>query len=130
MPRPQCKQLTPQSLKVLKDKAEEAQRRQNFRLYCRHEGLEPPVEDYRFAAPDRQWMIDLSWPTVRVGIEVQGGVWVKGAHSRGAQQIKDFEKLNAAQVRGWIVLQVTPDQLCTAETLALVRMAMNVNLAA
>ncbi len=57
--------------------------------------------------------------------EVQGGVWVRGAHSRGAQQLKDFEKLNAAQLRGWRVFQVTPDQLCTTETLDLLRLTLN-----
>lgn len=122
MPRP--KRVTAQSLKVRKDKADEAFRRKWFASFCALNGIPNPVEDFRFAKPDRQWQIDLSWPDHRVGIEVQGGVWVTGAHSRGAQQIKDFEKLNAAQLRGWVILQFTPAQLCTAETMSIIRLAL------
>ena len=34
---------------------------------------------------------------------VNGGVWKRGRHNRGTGYIKDLEKLNAAQILGWIV---------------------------
>jgi hypothetical protein len=91
---------------------------------CVEQGLPRPVPEHAFAKPDRAWRFDFAWPDARVAIECHGGIWVRGAHSRGAQQLKDFEKLNAAQLRLWKVLHVTPDQLCTAETLAMIRLAL------
>lgn len=73
-------------------------------------GLPPPVLEYRFH-PTRRWRLDFSYPGPKVGIEVQGGIFIRGKHSRGVGLIKDYEKLNAAQLMGWIVLQFTPEQM-------------------
>lgn len=116
--------LSAQSLKVRRDKETERMRRRFFIELCREHGIPAPKQDYRFAAPDRQWQLDLAWVDARVAIEVQGGIFVKGAHSRGKHQLEDFAKMNAAQLRQWRVLQVTPTQLCTAETIDMVKLAL------
>jgi hypothetical protein len=77
---------------------------------CKREGWPQPVSEHRFH-DTRRWRFDLAWVEQRVALEVNGGVFVAGRHSRGAGQMKDFEKLNAAQLAGWKVLQVTPKQL-------------------
>lgn len=63
--------------------------------------------EYRFH-PTRKWRLDLAWPEVRVAVEIQGGVYVRGKHVQGDGAEKDYEKLNEAQLLGWIVLQTTP----------------------
>ena len=60
----------------------------------------------------------------RVALEVEGGAWTRGRHTRGPGFIRDMAKYNEAVVRGWALLRVTPRQLVTAETVMLVRRAM------
>jgi hypothetical protein len=73
------------------------------------------VTDYRFdvAEPDRkrrQWEMDIAAPVQRIAIEIEGGVWIRGRHTRGKGYIGDMEKYNRAVVLGWRLLRYTPDQ--------------------
>lgn len=70
--------------------------------------------EWRFH-PSRRWRLDLAVPSLLVGLEVQGGVFSGGKHGRGDGQLKDHEKLNHAQLLGWIVLQATPRQVGTPQ---------------
>lgn len=49
----------------------------------------------------REWRFDFAIPSRKVAFEIQGGTYVRGAHSRGKQQTKDFEKHNEAIAAGW-----------------------------
>lgn len=77
---------------------------------CRATGLPEPVAEYRFAPP-RRWRFDFAFPIAKVALEVQGGVFVQGRHTRGSALLKEHEKLNAAAVLGWRVLFATPKTL-------------------
>lgn len=98
-----------------------------------------PVQQHRFAAPDRKWRFDFSWPAQKVAVELNGGgfgrqvichkchakvmhrlkdgrwrqVRVGGGHSTVAGQDADNEKINEAIRRGWRVLRYTTKQLET-----------------
>ena len=72
--------------------------------------LPEPETEYRFAPP-RKWRFDFAWPIERVAVELDGGVYSGGRHTRGSGFVKDCEKLNAATVRGWRVLRYTTDML-------------------
>jgi len=71
-------------------------------------------KEFRFH-PHRRWRFDFAYPEYKVAIEVNGGVWSRGRHTRGKGYLGDLEKLNAAQILGWIVLQFTPQQMGTWE---------------
>lgn len=86
-------------------------------------GLPAPVPEHSFE-PSRRWRLDLAWPSHRLALEVEGGVWTGGRHTRGAGFLKDMEKYNRLAVLGWRLLRVTPDRLLTPETVALVRSAL------
>lgn len=73
-----------------------------------------PIAEWRFSL-SRKWRLDYAWPDYKVGVEVNGGVWSRGRHTRGKGYINDLEKLNEAQILGWIVLQFTPQQMKTWE---------------
>ncbi len=77
---------------------------------CRAAGLPEPHLEYRFAPP-RRWRFDFAWPDWRLAIEVDGGAWVQGRHTRGGGFRKDMEKNNAAMLLHWRVLHYMPDQL-------------------
>lgn len=76
-------------------------------LICRTEGLPAPETEWLFH-PTRKWRFDYAWPKDLVALEVEGGVWTRGRHVRGAGYLKDIEKYNAAQLLGWTVLRCTP----------------------
>jgi len=89
-----------------------------FTEFIRANGLELPVYEHRFH-PTRKWRFDIAWVDSKVAIEVQGGIWTKGRHSRGKGQLNDMEKFNNAQLLGWTLFLVTPQQLMTQETINL-----------
>lgn len=72
---------------------------------------------------DRRWRFDFAFEN-KVALEVQGGLFTNGRHSRGAALLKEHEKLNAAACAGWRVLYVIPDNLCTTETITMIKSAI------
>jgi hypothetical protein len=69
-----------------------------------------PVSELIFAPP-RRWRFDRAWPALLVAVEIDGGTWSGGRHTRGAGFAADCEKLNRAAVLGWAVLRYTTDML-------------------
>ena len=45
------------------------------------------------------------YPEEKILVEVQGGIYTRGAHSRGVGLERDYEKLNLAQLNGFRVFQ-------------------------
>jgi hypothetical protein len=85
-------------------------------------GLPAPVLEFRFAPP-RRWRFDFAWPARKLALEVEGGVWVQGRHTRGRGFEADCTKYNSAGLLGWIVLRVTPAMLKDGRALALLEEA-------
>jgi hypothetical protein len=83
-------------------------------LICQAHFLPSPWPEYKFAKP-RKWAFDFAWPELMVALEVQGGLWTEGRHSRGAALLKEHEKLNAAACLGWRILFTTPEQVASGE---------------
>jgi very-short-patch-repair endonuclease len=86
-----------------------------FERLLRSVGLPAPVREHRFHAV-RRWRFDYAWPSEKVALEVEGGVWTGGRHTRGAGFVGDMEKYNAATVAGWRVVRVVPGKLCASAT--------------
>ena len=72
------------------------------------------IKEFRFH-PKRRWRADYAIPEQKILIEIEGGAWSRGRHTRGSGYIKDMEKYNAAQMLGYIVLRYTPQQLSELE---------------
>lgn len=66
--------------------------------------------EYQFH-PTRRWRFDFAWPLKMVAVEIEGGVWSNGRHTRGKGFIEDCIKYNEATVLGWRVLRVTSDMV-------------------
>jgi hypothetical protein len=94
-----------------------------FAALCKSFGIPAPVPEYRFH-PTRKWRADYAWPAAKIILEVEGGVWTKGRHTRGAGFLKDCEKYNAAALLGYRVLRVTPKTLESTETMDMLREAL------
>lgn len=94
-----------------------------FVAFVAQHGLPAPVRELRFD-PVRRWRIDWAWPEHLVALEVEGGIFTRGRHSRGAGMLKDMEKYNELAARGWRLVRTTPDGLCSPETLRVLTLAL------
>lgn len=94
-----------------------------FPLQCRARKLPEPTPEYRFAPP-RRWRLDFAWPERKLALEVEGGIWIRGRHSRGAGMSADMEKYAELAILGWRLLRVTPKQVSNGEAVNLVARAL------
>lgn len=78
--------------------------------------LPEPERELRFH-PTRQWRFDFAWPKHMIAVEVEGGTWGRGRHTRGSGFEKDCEKYNAAAELGWTVYRYTSDQIARGEAI-------------
>ncbi len=72
-------------------------------------GLPSPTTEYRFC--ERLWRFDYAWLNERLAIEINGGVYTQGRHTRGKGAEGDYVKLNEAALLGWTVLQFSTGQV-------------------
>jgi very-short-patch-repair endonuclease len=66
--------------------------------------------EHRFS-PTRRWRFDFAHVESKTAIEVEGGTWSGGRHTRGSGYSKDCEKYNAATLAGWSVFRLTREML-------------------
>lgn len=81
-----------------------------FDKLCVASGLPKPIAEYRFH-PLRRWRFDWAFVDQKIAIEVEGGIFIQGRHSRGVGMKKDMEKYNTAALMGWRVFRVTPKEM-------------------
>ena len=84
----------------------------------------PFQREFKFH-PRRKWRADYYLETVsssdmetvceRILVEIEGGAFVRGRHTRGKGYENDCEKYNAAQQRGYKVLRFTTGQVLRGE---------------
>jgi hypothetical protein len=109
--------------KKTRKKLREEELKQSLRFQVMAYGLPAAVEEYRFD-PVRMWRFDFAYPSQRIGIEIEGGVWIQGAHVRGAHFESDCEKYNAAAVALWHVLRFTPAMIEDGRAIVTIQSAM------
>lgn len=83
---------------------------------CELAGLPKPETEFRFH-PSRKWRFDLAWPSKSVAVEIDGGVYVQGRHTRGSGVEKDMEKFAEAAILGWKVIRVSTNQVKSGQAL-------------
>lgn len=98
----------------------------------------PFEREFRFAPP-RRWRADFvvyknagSLDDVFTGwlVEIDGGAYVAGRHTRGEGFEKDAEKASAAAILGYRVIRCTPRQVEDGRALEWIRQALGIAVAA
>lgn len=82
-----------------------------------------PEREYRFAPP-RKWRFDFAYPKRKLAIEIEGGIWSNGRHTRSSGYIKDMAKYNEAARLGWQVLRFTTEQAKSGYALQVIEDAL------
>ena len=81
-----------------------------FQLQLMTRGIVGWEREYRFH-PTRRWRFDFAWRVEGVAVEIEGGTYVNGRHTRGQGFSRDCEKYNAAAILGWKVLRFTEKEV-------------------
>jgi len=72
--------------------------------------MELPTPETEFVfCNDRKWRFDFAWYEIMLSVEVEGGVWTSGRHTRPKSFTEDIIKYNEAAIMGWTVLRYTSD---------------------
>lgn len=93
-------------------------------MYCRVSKIPEPESEIKFH-PVRRWRFDFAWIDKKIALEVEGGVFTGGRHTRGKGFMNDMEKYNNAALLGWTVIRCTPTQLKNGQIFILLRELFN-----
>ncbi|MFX5825447.1 DUF559 domain-containing protein [Acinetobacter baumannii] len=67
-------------------------------------------QEYKFH-PKRKWRADFLITGKKILVEVEGGIWSGGRHTRGKGYLGDMEKYNEAAIIGFTVLRFSTEQV-------------------
>ena len=77
------------------------------------------TREYKFH-PKRRWRLDFAWVDKKIGVEVEGGIWLpRSGHNTGVGISRDVEKGNALTLLGWKLIRVTGKMIKNGEALVL-----------
>ena len=77
------------------------------------ETLYPDIDlhtEYRFTPP-RRFRFDFAFLPSKIAIEINGGNWIHGRHTRASNLSNEYEKLNLATLNGWRVFVLSPEMI-------------------
>jgi very-short-patch-repair endonuclease len=86
-----------------------------FALQLKAYKLRPETE-LRFDEVGK-WRFDYAFPALMLAVEIDGGTWTGGRHTRGSGYAKDCTKRNTATLKGWRVLNFTTDMVKSGEAI-------------
>lgn len=71
--------------------------------------------------PERKWRADFYILGTKVLIEVEGGIWSNGRHTRAQGYLGDMEKYNSAQELGYSVYRYSTEQVKSGKAIEDIR---------
>lgn len=86
-------------------------------------GLPPFEQEFRFHN-DRLWRFDFAWPQFLIALELEGGVYNHGRHTRPKGFEGDVEKYNEAARLGWSVYRATSTMVNDGRAIATITQAL------
>ena len=85
------------------------------------------TREYKFHSK-RRWRLDFAWIDQKIGVEVEGGIWLpRSGHNTGVGISRDVEKGNALTLLGWKLIRVTGKMIKNGEALNVIESIFQVN---
>lgn len=97
---------------------------ENLYAQIRIKGLPLPMREYRFFEY-RMWRFDFAYPKVKLAVEVEGGIYMRGRHNRAEGFENDQEKYNFATLLGWRILRYSPGMIDSWLAVAEIKVALD-----
>jgi very-short-patch-repair endonuclease len=88
-----------------------------FVFQCKALKLPAPALEHKFH-DTRLWRFDAAWPDMQIAVEIEGAIFARGRHSRGAGMLEDMAKYNEAARLGWRVFRFSTDQVKAGDAVA------------
>jgi len=95
---------------------------ETFLLMALADGFPMPDREV-LLVPGRRWRADFAWPDRKLCIEMEGGIWTNGRHTRGGGYRMDCQKYNEAMLNGWRMLRFTGEDLSSGYAMPTLRRA-------
>ena len=92
---------------------------EEFAFQCKAYNLKPERE-VMFAAP-RRWRFDFCFPTEKIAVEIEGGIWNGGRHTTGSGFESDLRKYNHASALGWRVFRFSTAMVTSGNAIDMIR---------
>lgn len=104
------------------DKLAAQLKKEEFMRRCVEKGLPKPTPEFKFHKV-RRWRIDFYFESEnkKLALEVEGGVFTQGRHTRGKGFYNDMQKYNQFSVYGIYLIRVMPKELLKEETFDLIK---------
>lgn len=96
-----------------------------YRFAAEHVGPGKGLRERLKAAGLRDWRFDFAAPDLMLAVEVEGGGWSGGRHTRGAGFAGDLDKYDAAMRLGWTVYRCDPRMVKNGQALETVRILVD-----
>jgi len=88
-----------------------------------HAGVRQRIKD----AGMKDWRLDFAYPLRKLAIEVEGGTWTGGRHTRGQGFEDDTFKYNALTLMGWRLLRFTGTSIKSGAALQTIEAALRMD---
>lgn len=105
-------------LQGLKDQGRWPRQRDKYTVDLLPNGIVAEYPFARLSGSKRRYRFDLAIPKMKIALEVNGGAFVTksdgsmgGAHHSLEGRARDMAKGNLAAVQGWIVIEVSPNEV-------------------
>jgi len=95
-----------------------------YRFAAHHVGLGKGIKSRLSQEALRDWRFDFAWPDFGLAVEVEGGIYVSGRHTRGYGYEMDLLKYSKAMLLGWTVYRCGKSLINSGEALETIEFIM------
>jgi len=92
-----------ENLLALELKAHNIDFEREYRFCAHYVGLGSGVKERLKQAGLKDWRFDFALTNYLIAVEIEGGAWIGGRHTRGAGFSEDLRKYDKAMVLGWSI---------------------------
>ena len=114
----------PEDLLAIHLSAHRIEAEPQYRFAALHVGLGPGLRARLTAAGLRDWRADFAVPEHRLLVEIEGGAWSGGRHTRGRGFADDLRKYDAAARLGWTIYRCDPAMVQAGHAIETVRILL------